>query len=80
MVCFSALVPNFIMGTSVISGLMVSFFLFSSYFIAKDDIPVYWKFMHYLSLFKYPFECFLINEYGGEQGKGKIVNWMGVGC
>lgn len=64
--CFSALVPNFIMGTSVISGLMGSFFLFSGYFIAKDRIPVYWEFMHYLSLFKYPFECLMINEYQGD--------------
>lgn len=64
--CFSALVPNFIMGTSVISGLMGSFFLFSGYFIAKERIPVYWEFMHYLSLFKYPFECLMINEYQGD--------------
>lgn len=71
--CFSALVPNFIMGTSVISGLMGSFFLFSGYFISKKSIPSYWTFMHYLSLFKYPFECFLINEYGGEQGKRKCI-------
>ncbi|KAL6202159.1 hypothetical protein ACLB2K_025869 [Fragaria x ananassa] len=67
--CFSALVPNFIMGTSVVSGLMGSFFLFSGYFIPKDNIPSYWLFMHYSSLFKYPFECFMINEYGGEQGR-----------
>ncbi|CAI0441470.1 unnamed protein product [Linum tenue] len=77
--CFSALVPNFIMGTSVISGLMGSFFLFSGYFIAKDDIPVYWKFMHYLSLFRYPFECFLINEYGGEQGKNRCLQFSSDG-
>ncbi|KAM5586217.1 ABC transporter G family member 10 [Rosa sericea] len=67
--CFSALVPNFIMGTSVVSGLMGSFFLFSGYFIPKENIPSYWLFMHYSSLFKYPFECFMINEYGGEQGR-----------
>eukprot|EP00258_Populus_trichocarpa_P021268 XP_024437287.1 ABC transporter G family member 10 [Populus trichocarpa] len=71
--CFSALVPNFIMGTSVISGLMGSFFLFSGYFITKSKIPSYWVFMHYLSLFKYPFECFLINEYGGEQGNERCL-------
>ncbi|OAY28760.1 hypothetical protein MANES_15G092400v8 [Manihot esculenta] len=65
--CFSAIVPNFIMGTSVIAGLMGSFFLFSGYFISKNNIPSYWIFMHYLSLFKYPFECFLINEFGGEK-------------
>ncbi|KAI3939594.1 hypothetical protein MKX01_038549 [Papaver californicum] len=37
--CFSALVPNFIMGTSLIAGLMGSFFLFSGYFITKKNIP-----------------------------------------
>ena len=67
--CFSALVPNFIIGTSMIAGLMGSFFLFSGYFISKEDTPRYWIFMHYLSLFKYPFECFMINEYGGKRGK-----------
>eukprot|EP01018_Ginkgo_biloba_P000809 Gb_24085 [translate_table: standard] len=61
--CFSALVPNFIMGNSLIAGFMGSFFLFSGYFIAKENIPSYWIFMHYMSLFKYPFEAFLINEY-----------------
>lgn len=71
--CFSALVPDFIMGNSVISGFMGCFFLFSGYFISEKQIPRYWIFMHYLSLFKYPFECFMINEYGGEQGKVRCV-------
>ncbi|CAN6681605.1 unnamed protein product [Malus baccata var. baccata] len=64
-VCFSALVPNFIVGNSVIAGVMGSFFLFSGYFISKHEIPGYWIFMHYISLFKYPFEGFLINEFSG---------------
>lgn len=71
--CFSALVPNFITGTSLVAGLMGSFFLFSGYFISKEDIPKYWIFMHYLSLFRYPFECFMINEYGGEQGRSRCL-------
>ncbi|XP_031281871.1 ABC transporter G family member 5 [Pistacia vera] len=62
-VCCSALVPNFIVGNSVISGVMGSFFLFSGYFISNHGIPSYWIFMHYISLFKYPFEEFLINEF-----------------
>ncbi|GAB4846555.1 ABC transporter G member 10 [Ancistrocladus abbreviatus] len=78
--CFSALVPNFIVGTSLIAGLMGSFFLFSGYFIAKDNIPNYWIFMHYLSLFKYPFECFIINEYGGESGRRRCLQSDEVGC
>lgn len=62
-VCFSALVPNFIVGNSLISGVMGSFFLFSGYFIRKKAMPTYWVFMHYISLFKYPFESFLVNEF-----------------
>ncbi|XP_065874842.1 ABC transporter G family member 10-like [Euphorbia lathyris] len=77
---FSALVPNFIMGTSLIAGIMGAFFLFSGYFIAKEDIPKYWIFVHYLSLFKYPFECFIINEYGGEKGKGKCLQILQGNC
>ncbi|KAM7492182.1 hypothetical protein LguiA_035103 [Lonicera macranthoides] len=77
---FSALVPNFIMGMSLIAGIMGSFFLFSGYFISKDDIPKYWIFMHYLSLFRYPFECFMINEFGGERGKSKCLERIGGEC
>ncbi|KAG6398515.1 hypothetical protein SASPL_139978 [Salvia splendens] len=62
-VCFSALVPNFIVGNSVISAVMGSFFLFSGYFISKNQLPRFWVFMHYISLFKYPFEGLLINEF-----------------
>ncbi|MCD9561517.1 hypothetical protein HAX54_020679 [Datura stramonium] len=64
----SALVPNFLLGMSFIGCLIGAFFLFSGYFISKESIPMFWLFVHYLSLFKYPFECFLINEYGGEVG------------
>ncbi|KAL6554174.1 hypothetical protein OROMI_019847 [Orobanche minor] len=78
--CFSALVPNFITGTSIISGLMGAFFLFSGYFIAKKNIPCYWIFMHYLSLFKYPFESLLINEYGGKGGGKCLENNVGGEC
>uniref|UniRef100_A0A7N0TSY3 ABC transporter domain-containing protein n=1 Tax=Kalanchoe fedtschenkoi TaxID=63787 RepID=A0A7N0TSY3_KALFE len=76
-VCFSALVPNFIVGNSVISGVMGSFFLFSGYFISKQEIPSYWIFMHYISLFKYPFEGFLINEFSGS---GKCLEYMFGAC
>ncbi|KAG5241901.1 ABC transporter family member [Salix suchowensis] len=76
-VCFSALVPNFIVGNSVISGVMGSFFLFSGYFISKNGMPNYWIFMHYISLFKYPFEGFLINEFSNS---GKCLEYMFGKC
>nr|XP_007149406.1 hypothetical protein PHAVU_005G067600g [Phaseolus vulgaris]ESW21400.1 hypothetical protein PHAVU_005G067600g [Phaseolus vulgaris] len=78
--CFSALVPNFILGSSVIAGLMGSFFLFSGYFISEEKIPSYWIYMHYLSLFKYPFECLMINEYGGERGKTRCLEISNGKC
>lgn len=77
-VCFGALVPNFIVGYSVISGVIGSFFLFSGYFISKQETPSYWMFMHYISLFKYPFEGFLINEFSG--GSGKCLSYMFGAC
>ncbi|KAK6238244.1 hypothetical protein QUC31_003713 [Theobroma cacao] len=76
-VCFSALVPNFIVGNSVISGVMGSFFLFSGYFISKHGIPKFWVFMHYISLFKYPFEGFLINEFSKSD---KCLEYMFGSC
>ncbi|XP_057421696.1 ABC transporter G family member 5 [Lotus japonicus] len=76
-VCFSALVPNFIVGNSVIAGVIGSFFLFSGYFISKNEIPNYWVFMHYISLFKYPFEGFLINEFSKS---GKCLSYMFGEC
>ncbi|KAH6765464.1 ABC-2 type transporter family protein [Perilla frutescens var. hirtella] len=76
-VCCSALVPNFIVGNSVISAVMGSFFLFSGYFISEKGIPRYWIFMHYISLFKYPFEGFLINEFAGSD---KCLEYLFGAC
>lgn len=66
---FSALVSNFIMGNTIVTGVMGAFFLFSGYFIAKDYMPKYWLFAHYLSLFKYPLDALLINEYSHVRDK-----------
>ncbi|OEL18248.1 ABC transporter G family member 10 [Dichanthelium oligosanthes] len=66
--CLSALAPNYIVGNSVVAGLIGCFFLFSGYFVASRNIPRYWVFMHYASLFKYPFEALVVNEYGGARG------------
>lgn len=78
-VCFSALVPNFIIGNSVISGVMGSFFLFSGYFVSEKGMPKYWIFMHYISLFKYPFEGLLMNEFSGG-GEGRCLEELFGKC
>ncbi|WVZ18858.1 hypothetical protein V8G54_006180 [Vigna mungo] len=76
-VCFSAAVPNFIVGNSMIAGAIGSFLLFSGYFISKHQIPSYWIFMHYMSPFKYPFEGFLINEFSNSK---KCLEYLFGAC
>ncbi|CAM6049995.1 unnamed protein product [Sphagnum compactum] len=60
---FSSLVTDFILGNSLVTGFMGAFFLFSGYFISKENMPKYWLVMHYTSLIKYPLDALLINEY-----------------
>jgi hypothetical protein len=55
---------------------MGSFFLFSGYFIARSAMPGCWVFMHYLSLFKWPFEALLVNEFAG--GGRCVVRALGA--
>ena len=68
-VFLSALAPDFITGNSLIFTILGAFFLFSGYFISKDNIPKYWLFMHYISLYKYPLDSLLINEYSSLANK-----------
>ncbi|CAA6661066.1 unnamed protein product [Spirodela intermedia] len=76
--CVAALAPSFVVGSSAAAGLLGCFFLFSGYFIAKESIPRQWIFVHYLSLFKYPFEAFLINEYGGRGEEDMFLGREGL--
>ncbi|KAK9999313.1 hypothetical protein SO802_018916 [Lithocarpus litseifolius] len=59
----SAVSPDFISGNSLICTVLGAYFLFSGYFIPKDSIPKYWLFMYYVSLYRYPLDSLLINEY-----------------
>ncbi|XP_052187677.1 ABC transporter G family member 4-like [Diospyros lotus] len=59
----SSLAPNYIAGTSLLTLLLASFFLFSGYFISTENLPKYWLFMHYFSMYKYALDALLINEY-----------------
>ncbi|CAN6485947.1 unnamed protein product [Victoria cruziana] len=57
--------PDYIAGNSLICTVHGAFFLFSGYFIAKESIPKYWLPMYYVSLYKYPLDSLIINEYWG---------------
>ncbi|OVA19774.1 ABC transporter-like [Macleaya cordata] len=70
----SAVSPDFISGNSLICTVLGAFFLFSGYFIPKDNIPKYWLFMYYVSLYKYPLDSLLINEYWSM--KDKCFSWQ----
>ncbi|CAJ1942931.1 unnamed protein product [Sphenostylis stenocarpa] len=59
----SAVAPDFISGNSLICTVLGAFFLFSGYFIPKESIPKYWLFMYYVSLYRYPLDALLTNEY-----------------
>uniref|UniRef100_M4CDF3 ABC transporter domain-containing protein n=2 Tax=Brassica campestris TaxID=3711 RepID=M4CDF3_BRACM len=59
----SAVAPDFISGNSLICTVLGAFFLFSGYFIPKEKIPKPWMFMYYVSLYRYPLESMLVNEY-----------------
>ncbi|TMW83617.1 hypothetical protein EJD97_001203 [Solanum chilense] len=59
----SSISPDFISGNSLICTVLGAFFLFSGYFIPKESIPKYWLFMYYVSLYRYPLDALLTNEY-----------------
>lgn len=70
----SAVSPDFISGNSLICTVLGAFFLFSGYFIPKESIPRYWLFMYYVSLYRYPLDSLLINEYWSM--KGECFSWQ----
>ncbi|XP_075516140.1 ABC transporter G family member 23-like [Primulina tabacum] len=59
----SVVSPDFISGNSLIGTVLGAFFLFSGYFIPKEFIPKYWLFMYYVSLYRYPLDSLVVNEY-----------------
>ncbi|KAM6548168.1 hypothetical protein CsatB_019844 [Cannabis sativa] len=65
----SAVSPDFISGNSLICTVLGAFFLFSGYFIPKESIPRYWIFMYYVSLYRYPLDSLLANEYWSLRNK-----------
>ncbi|XP_047317757.1 ABC transporter G family member 23 [Impatiens glandulifera] len=63
----SAVSPDFISGNSLICTVLGAFFLFSGYFIPKKNIPKYWIFMYYVSIYRYPLDSMITNEYWSQR-------------
>eukprot|EP00246_Nothoceros_aenigmaticus_P014386 TRINITY_DN5430_c0_g1_i1.p1 TRINITY_DN5430_c0_g1~~TRINITY_DN5430_c0_g1_i1.p1 ORF type:complete len:704 (+),score=97.37 TRINITY_DN5430_c0_g1_i1:271-2382(+) len=68
-----ALLPSFLVANALSTAVFAFMFLFSGFFIPRSSIPDYWIWMHYLSLFKYPLEILLYNEYSRIKG-----TWYGT--
>jgi ABC-type multidrug transport system permease subunit len=60
-VLISVLVPDPMAGQTAGAGLFSVMFLLSGFFITKNNIPDWWSWLHYLSIFKYAYESFVIN-------------------
>ncbi|KAM7280511.1 hypothetical protein ACFE04_007645 [Oxalis oulophora] len=61
----SALVPSYITGYAVVIATTALFFLTCGFFLKRTNIPLVWKWLHYISAIKYPFEGLLLNEFQG---------------
>ncbi|KAJ4848131.1 hypothetical protein Tsubulata_034830 [Turnera subulata] len=63
----SALVPSYITGYAVVIATTALFFLTCGFFLKRSQIPPYWRWLHYVSAIKYPFEGMLANEFKGSR-------------
>jgi ABC-type multidrug transport system permease subunit len=63
----SALVPSYITGYAVVIATTALFFLTCGFFLKRTQIPIYWRWLHYISAIKYPFEALLTNEFKGNR-------------
>ncbi|KAH9763387.1 ABC transporter domain-containing protein [Citrus sinensis] len=63
----SALVPSYIAGYAVVIATTALFFLTCGFFLKRGHIPPYWRWLHYISAIKYPFEALLTNEFKGKE-------------
>lgn len=63
----SALVPSYITGYAVVIATTALFFLTCGFFLKRTQIPIYWRWLHYISAIKYPFEALLTNEFKGSR-------------
>ncbi len=57
----STVVSDAMMGNTIGSACLAVMFLFSGFYIHRDDIPVYWIWLHYSSLFKFSYDSMVVN-------------------
>lgn len=58
-----ALVPTFAIAAATTSICLTFFMFFSGFFIKPSSLPWIWRWAPYISLFKYGFQAFMLNEF-----------------
>lgn len=74
----SSVVPNYILGYAAVIAFTALFFLFCGYFLNSNDIPLYWKWMNYVSTMTYPYEGLIMNQYQTHEFFGQNPNGTSI--
>lgn len=61
----SVLLPDPMTAQTIGSAIFAVMLVFSGFFIKREDIPLYWIYFHYMSLFKYGIDSQLVNGLQG---------------
>ncbi|KAK2647644.1 hypothetical protein Ddye_015133 [Dipteronia dyeriana] len=61
----TGIVSDLILALTVAGAILSYFFLFSGFFISRNNIPPYLRWLHYMSVVKYLYQGLLQNEYNG---------------
>jgi len=59
--------PNMVIATIISPIITVLFLMFGGFYINIDNIPIYYKWIYYISFFRYSYEALLANEFRGLQ-------------
>eukprot|EP01065_Artemidia_motanka_P011500 TRINITY_DN161_c1_g1_i1.p1 TRINITY_DN161_c1_g1~~TRINITY_DN161_c1_g1_i1.p1 ORF type:complete len:1184 (+),score=461.94 TRINITY_DN161_c1_g1_i1:455-3553(+) len=62
---FTCLAPDLSMAQAMSAGSLIILIFFCGFMLPKDSIPVYFKWIYYISPYTYPLHGLLINEYHG---------------
>ncbi|KAM7253695.1 hypothetical protein ACFE04_031377 [Oxalis oulophora] len=65
----AGIVSNAMAGYILLFTLMCYHILLSGFYIHRSEIPVYWLWLHYSSLVKYPYEAVLRNEFDNDPSR-----------
>ena len=75
----AAIIPYYLIGIAMSAASYGLWMVLNGYFVKKSNIPIGWKWMHYLSFEKYMFEGFVVNEFDNKSFPCDVVPLSGGG-